>query len=261
VADYLFEEVIGRQPGHVVRFLTRTAILDRFTAPLCDAVAGTADAAATIEVLERENLFLFALDENRRWFRYHHLFAQALRERLTAREPALVPVLHARAGEWFRQHGSPEEAMSHALAAGDTDGAIDAIAASWYPYLNSGRVATVRGWLTAIGDEAVQANPRAAHVAAWLAALSGDPATVRRLLPVIGSAADTGPLPDGMRSLRSSAVLLRPRSDPRASASCGSRRPPRWNWKTTRRRPGPRWPWPSTASACICPASQARANR
>ena len=209
VADYLFEEVISHQPGHIVRFLTRTAILDRFTAPLCDAVTGTADATEIIDVLERENLFLVTLDESRRWFRYHHLFAQALRGQLTSREPALVPVLHRRASDWFRTQGFPEEAIGHALAADDTDAAVEVMAAHWYSYVNVGRMETVRGWLTALSDDTVMRNPLAAHTAAWVAALSGQPGTVRRLLPVIGAQDDTGPLPDGMRSLRSSAALLR----------------------------------------------------
>jgi LuxR family transcriptional regulator, maltose regulon positive regulatory protein len=208
VADYLFEEVISHQPEHIVRFLTRTAILDRFTASLCDAVTATADATELIDLLERENLFLVALDENRRWFRYHHLFAQALRGQLTSREPGLVPVLHRRASEWFRTQGSPEEAIGHALAVGDTGPAAEVMAAHWYSYINVGRMETVRGWLTAVGDDTVRRNPLAAHTAAWVAALSGQPSTVRRLLPVIGAQDGVGPLPDGMRSLRSSAALL-----------------------------------------------------
>ena len=219
VAGYLLEEVIDCQPAHIARFLTRTAILDRFTAELCDAVTGTTDAAEIIELLERENLFLVPLDESRRWFRYHHLFAQALRARLSAREPALLPQLHRRASGWFRAHSLPEEAIGHALAAGDTGAAIEVMAAHWYEYVNAGRLDTVRGWLAALDDRLVAAHPLAAHTAAWVAAMSGEPGTVRRLLPVVesGSAesgsAESGdrgePLPDGMRSLRSSAALLR----------------------------------------------------
>ena len=209
VADYLLEEVIGRQPEHVVRFLTRTAILDRFTAALCDAVTGTSNAAEIIDGLERQNLFLVALDESRRWFRYHHLFAQTLHARLRAREPALAPSLHRLASEWFRAQGLPEEAIGHSLAAGDTDVAVEVMAAHWYSYANAGRFETVSGWLTALGDRTVTVNPLAAHTAAWVAALSGAPGTVGRLLPIIGAGQRTGPLPDGMRSLRSSAALLR----------------------------------------------------
>jgi LuxR family transcriptional regulator, maltose regulon positive regulatory protein len=157
-----------------------------------------------------------ALDESRRWFRYHHLFSQALRARLATGEPALTsgalalaPLLHRRASEWFRAHGSPEEAIGHALAAGDTDVAVEVMAARWYSYVNVGRMETVSGWLKAIGDHVITASPLAAHTAAWIAALSGQSGTVQRLLPVIDAGDGGGPLPDGMRSLRSSAALLR----------------------------------------------------
>ena len=209
IADHLLEEAISRQPEHVVRFLTSTAVLDRFTAGLCDAVTARKDAAEIIDMLERENLFIVALDESRQWFRYHHLFARALHARLTASEPALVPVLHRRASEWFRTRGLPEEAIAHALAAGDTGVAVEVMAEQWYSYLNAGRLETVSGWLRALGDHAIDGNPLAAHIAAWVGALSGQPGMVQRLFPVIDAGGDRGPLPDGMRSLRSSAALLR----------------------------------------------------
>jgi len=209
VADYLLEEVISRQPARVVRFLTYTAILDRFNGALCNTVTQRTDAAEIIDLLERENLFLTVLDEDGRWFRYHYLFAQALRTRLASRDPGLAPLLHRRASEWFRGQGAPEEAIGHALAAGDTDLAVEVIAAHWYPYVNVGRMETVSGWLKAAGDHTIMVNPLAAHTAAWVAALSGQSATVQRLLPVIDAGVRSGPLPDGMRSLRSSAALLR----------------------------------------------------
>jgi LuxR family maltose regulon positive regulatory protein len=209
IADYLLEEVISRQPERVVRFLTDTAILNRFTAALCDAVTARADAVEIIEVLERENLFIVALDESRRWFRYHHLFAQALRARLTSSEPTLAPLLHRRASEWFRVQRFPEEAIGHALAAGDTEAAVEIMADHWYSYVNAGRTETVSVWLKALGDPVITRNPLAAHIAAWAAALCGQPGTVQRLLPVIDAGGDRGPLSDGMRSLRSSAALLR----------------------------------------------------
>lgn len=209
VAGYLLEEVISRLPEHVVRFLTDTAILDRFTATLCNAVTARTDAAEIIEMLERENLFLVALDENQEWFRYHHLFAQALRARLASRGPAVAPLLHRRASEWFRTQALPEEAIGHALAADDTDVAVEVMAAHWYSYVNVGRMETVRGWLSALDDHTITVNPLAAHIAAWVAALSGQQGVVRRLLPIIDAGDDREPTPDGMRSLRSSAALLR----------------------------------------------------
>src|ERR1700749_4103281 len=123
IVDFLLDDVLSKQPDEVRQFLTRTSMLPRFCAPLCDAVTGSADAAAIIELLERENLFLVPLDESREWFRYHHLFAQVLRAQLAGTESAVLPVLHERASAWHRVSGSPDEAIGHALAAGDVDGA------------------------------------------------------------------------------------------------------------------------------------------
>ena len=208
IVDFLVDDVLSKQPADVYRFLTRTSILPRFCAPLCNAVTGSADATAVIELLERENLFLVPLDESREWFRYHHLFAQVLRGQLARTEPAVVPVLHERASGWHRASGSPDEAIGHALAAGDANRATDLIARHYYVYIDSGQVATVRLWLRLLGDGWIAATPLAAHVAAWTAALSGDPRAARRLLQVIEAAGKAGPLPDGMRSFEFSAALL-----------------------------------------------------
>ena len=209
IADYLVEDVLNRQPGDIRRFLTRTSILGRFCAPLCDAVTGSADAAAIIDVLERENLFVVPLDEYRRWFRYHHLFAQVLRGELARTEPGLVPSLHARASAWHRASGTTDEAVTHALAAGDVDAATDLIAQNFHAYNDSGRGATVRHWLRKLGDDRIATSPLAAHCAAWTEVLSGGHRVVQRCLPVIEAAGDDGPLPDGMRSFASSAAILR----------------------------------------------------
>jgi len=208
IVDFLVDDVLSKQSDEVRRFLTRTSILPRFCAPLCDAVTGSADGAAIIELLERENLFLVPLDESREWFRYHHLFAQVLRAQLAGTESAVVPVLHERASAWHRISGSPDEAIGHALAAGNADGATNLIARHYYVYIDSGQIATVRLWLRLLGDGWIATSPLAAHVAAWTAALSGDPHAARRVLPLIEAADDIGPLPDGMRSFEFSAALL-----------------------------------------------------
>ena len=209
VADLLIEEVLSRQPAHIRHFLARTAILGEFSAPLADAVLGSADAAQIIGTLERENLFVVPVDENRGWYRYHRLFAQLLRSQLTRAEPGIVPSLHLRASAWYQEAGSPLEAISHALAGGDVTRAVDLIAGCWSAYAGLGRVATIRGWLRALGDDQVAAHPLAAHCAAWAAALAGDRPAVERWLPVIEAANHPGPLPDGMASLASSAAMLR----------------------------------------------------
>ena len=208
IVDFLVDDVLSQQPGEVRQFLARTSILDRFCAPLCDAVVGAAGTSKIIDVLQRENLFVVPLDDNRQWFRYHHLFAQVLRGQLTRTEPALVPGLHERASAWHRALGSADEAITHALAAGDQAGAIALIAHHHHRYIGSGRIATVRRWLRVLGDEQIAASPLAAHCAMWLAAVCGEQQTVRRWLPVVGAAADAGPLPDGMRSFEFSAAVM-----------------------------------------------------
>jgi LuxR family transcriptional regulator, maltose regulon positive regulatory protein len=208
IVDFLVDDVLSKQPPEVREFLTRTSILPRFCASLADAVSGAADAVAIIEVLERENLFLVPLDDRREWFRYHHLFAQVLRGQLARTEPDVVAALHQRASAWHRASGSPDEAIDHALAAGDMDAATDLIARYHIGYIDTGQIATVHRWLRLLGDGQIAISPLAAHAAAWTAALSGDPHGVRRLLPVIEAAGEAGPLPDGMRSFALSAALL-----------------------------------------------------
>lgn len=209
IADLLVEEVLNRQPTRIRQFLARTAILHHFNAPLCDAVVGPADSGEIIETLERENLFVVPVDENRGWYRYHRLFAQLLRSQLTRSEPDIIPDLHRRASAWYRQAGLALEAISHALAAGDVTDAVELITARWPAYADMGRVGVVRGWLQALGDDRIATHPLAAHCSAWAAALSGDRPTVVRWLPVVEAADYPGPLPDGMQSLKSSAAMLR----------------------------------------------------
>ena len=108
LVDYLVEEVLAHQPAAVRDFLLRTAVLDRLTGALCDAVVGGDDGTRLLMTLERENLFLVALDDRREWFRYHHLFADVLRVRMLAEQPDLVPELHRRASLWYEANGSAD---------------------------------------------------------------------------------------------------------------------------------------------------------
>jgi LuxR family maltose regulon positive regulatory protein len=132
-----------------------------------------------------------------------------LRSQLARTEPEIVPELHRRASAWHRAEGSAEEAIRHTLAAGDIRGAVDLIARYWYDFVFAGRTGTLRRWLQFLGDDRIQADPVAAQVAAMVAALSGDRDSVHRWLPVIEEGQHEGPLPDGMRSLRFSAAVLR----------------------------------------------------
>ena len=115
--DYLTEEVLERQPGELRTFLLETSVLDRLCGPLCDAVVGRPDGQQLLESVERASLFLIPLDEERRWWRYHHLFADLLRANLQAEHPHRVPELHRAAAAWYAEHGLPDDAIRHALAA------------------------------------------------------------------------------------------------------------------------------------------------
>ena len=117
VADYLLDEVLSRQSAAIQDFLLQTSILERLSGPLCDAVRGQHDSQAQLGSLERANLFVVPLDDERRWYRYHHLFAQVLQQRLQHSAPSLIPELHRRASRWYEQQGDLVEALSHALAA------------------------------------------------------------------------------------------------------------------------------------------------
>jgi LuxR family transcriptional regulator, maltose regulon positive regulatory protein len=119
VLDYLTEEVLDRQPEQVRAFLLETSVLERLCGPLCQAVTGRADSQRLLERVERANLFMVPLDEVRGWWRYHQLFADLLRARLRQERPERVPQLHRVAAAWYEQHGLADDAVRHALAAGD----------------------------------------------------------------------------------------------------------------------------------------------
>ena len=159
IVDYLAEEVLARQPADVRDFLLRTSILDRLSGPLCDAVTGRGGGNAELAALERRNLFLSPLDERRRWYRYHQLFADVLQTHLTEQHPGEVPDLHRRASAWYEHNGEPAAAVQHALAAGDVEQAAGLIELAVPNLQKARREATIRGWLDAIPDDVVASDP------------------------------------------------------------------------------------------------------
>jgi ATP/maltotriose-dependent transcriptional regulator MalT len=208
IGEFLTEEVINQQPDHIRHFLLHTSVLDSFTASVCEAVTGAADAREIIDVLANKNVFLVPLDDRREWFRYHHLFAQVLRNELARAEPDILPLLHRRASAWYQRSGGMVYALRHALAAGDTDGAVMLVAEHWLSLIDTGQISTVRVWLRSLGDDQISAHPLAAHCAAWTAAISGDRESFRHWLSVLETSEYGGPLPDGTQSLESSMALL-----------------------------------------------------
>jgi LuxR family transcriptional regulator, maltose regulon positive regulatory protein len=159
IVDYLVEQVLGRQPAHVRDFLVQTSILDRLCGPLCDAVTGQHGGKAMLESLDRANLFLVPLDDSRRWYRYHHLFADVLLTRLLDEHPDRVAALHRGASQWYEQHGAPPQAIRHALAAGDVERAAGLVELAIPELRRNRQEATIRGWLDAIPDEVVRVRP------------------------------------------------------------------------------------------------------
>ncbi len=159
IVDYLMEEVLHRQPEHVRSFMLETSILARMTGPLCDAVTGQDAGKATLEALDRANLFLVPLDDRRRWYRYHQLFADVLRARLVDERPGLAPELHRRACEWLEEHGARHEAIRHAMAGGDMARAADLVELAIPAMNRSQQSATLRQWLEALPDEMVRFRP------------------------------------------------------------------------------------------------------
>jgi len=163
VLDYLMEEVLHQQSESIQTFLLRTSILDRLCGPLCDAVLGSPSASGqeTLEYLARANLFIVPLDDERRWYRYHHLFADVLRMHLMAEQPDQVSALHQRVSEWYEHNGSTDNAIRHALAAGDFERAATLIelAEPEMRRRRQGATVTELGWLKALPDELVHFRP------------------------------------------------------------------------------------------------------
>ncbi len=153
ILPYLSEEVLQRQPEHVRDFLLHTAVLERLSAPLCDAITQRRDGQTILDYLEQANLFLIPLDEQRQWYRYHHLFAEFLRARLQRDRPELVPVLHLRAAQWYEQYGLINVTMEHALASGNMEYTAHLAERFALTMIARGEVTTFLRWLERLPAE------------------------------------------------------------------------------------------------------------
>jgi LuxR family transcriptional regulator, maltose regulon positive regulatory protein len=208
VVDYIRSEVLGRLSRQKQRFLMRTSVLERMSGPLCDAVLERSGSARTLETIERENLLLMPLDHERQWFRYHLLFRDVLLTELQRGEPEILPELYRRAADWYESLGLLEEAMKLAGAGGDLDRVSVLLQRQMLLAYRSGRRLTIRTWLDRLGVQA-ERDPGLAIVTAWVAALTGDPATADRWLDISERSHPSGPSLHGTASLRSSISLVR----------------------------------------------------
>ena len=170
VIDYLVDEVLSRQKPRIRDFLRRTAVLDRFTPPLCDEVTGRDDSREALREIETNNLFLIPLDGEREWFRYHHLFADSLRMEID--KPARTEV-HLRAARWFEDRGDLPEAVRQVLAAGETGEAARLIAMAAPEMLLRGELITLSDWLEALPEEVLCASDDLTATRPWILYLTG----------------------------------------------------------------------------------------
>jgi LuxR family maltose regulon positive regulatory protein len=167
ILDYLGEEVFFRQPPTVQDFLLQTSLLDRLTGALCDAVTGSRNGENMLECLERDNLFVVPLDNERYWYRYHHLFADMLRRRLHQAQPDLIPRLHCRAGAWYKRHDFLFEAVHHALSGGNFEMAADLIEDEGLRLIGQGAFITVQKWINMLPGSFVKKRPYLSVYHAW----------------------------------------------------------------------------------------------
>jgi LuxR family maltose regulon positive regulatory protein len=180
IGSYLVEEVLNQRPKDTLDFLLRTSILDRLCGPLCDAILGIdhgeivdarhsetgdpssigrAQSQAILERLEQANMFILPLDNERKWYRYHHLFADVLRVRLQESSPELIPVLHQRAAAWYESNGFLVEAVEHSLAGSNLDRAVRLIERVAPATIVRGQVHTALGWLQKLPNEIMRDHP------------------------------------------------------------------------------------------------------
>jgi LuxR family maltose regulon positive regulatory protein len=173
IVDYLLEEVLQRQSDRVRRFLLQTAILERLSGSLCDAVTNQTDGQAMLETLERGNLFIIPLDNKRQWYRYHHLFADVLLAHAQSEWPEQMPQLHERASEWYERHHLLAEAIRHALAAENCGRAAVLMEQVWPTMRKRQQEATVLSWLKMLPDSLIRDRPVLSLVYALVCLNSG----------------------------------------------------------------------------------------
>ena len=183
VLDYLAEEVLERQPGRMREFLLETSVLERLSGELCDTVTGRPGSQALLEQAERAGLFVVPLDEVRGWWRYHHLFADLLRARLQQEQPGRAAELHRNAAAWYAERGLADDAIRHAVAAGEMTWAARLIEQHYDElfYLR-GEATTIRRWLSVLPEDLVRSRPRLLLTQAFLALIGGRLEAVEPLL-------------------------------------------------------------------------------
>jgi LuxR family transcriptional regulator, maltose regulon positive regulatory protein len=210
VSEYVESEFLTRISRENRLFLTRTAVLERMSGPLCDAVLDRPGSAVILADLARSNLLLVPLDRHGEWYRYHHLFRDMLLAELHRLEPGAIPALHRRAAEWHERNETPGEALEYWMKAGDADAAARLVGVAGFPAYQRGRAATVERWVGWLEDHgALENHPAVAVLAAVLAALTRKPADAERWATAAERGAVGASLPDGSPSIEPWLALVR----------------------------------------------------
>jgi LuxR family maltose regulon positive regulatory protein len=208
IRDYLIQELIGTLPDEDRSFLLETSILDRMNGDVCDFVTGGTGSTQRLGAGVQQNLLIVPLDDEGRWYRYHHMFQDVLRSELSRTRPDEVAALHMRAHDWCVKYGLVSEAIDHALAAGNVEAAAELACRHAFAYITTGRLETARQWLVRFSDEDRRAYPPLLVASGWTAAFLGDGWNARRLARLAADVTYDGPPPDGMSSFEASVSLL-----------------------------------------------------
>ena len=210
VSEYMESEFLARISRRQRVFLTRTAVLERLSGPLCDAVLELSGSAVTLADLARSNLLLVPLDRRGEWYRYHHLFRDMLLAELERLEPGLIPVLRRRAAGWCVRNGLPEEALEYSMAAEDVDAAAGLVEKLAVPAHRQGRVPTGQRWFGWLEDRGgIEGHPMAAVLASLLSALTGRPVEAERQADAVDRWQYGDPARPGDPSTEAWAAVLR----------------------------------------------------
>jgi LuxR family transcriptional regulator, maltose regulon positive regulatory protein len=210
VSEYMESEFLARISLRQRVFLTRTAVLERLSGPLCEAVLEHSGSAATLAELARSNLLLVPLDRRGQWYRYHHLFRDMLLAELERLEPGLIPVLRRRAAGWCMRNDLPEEALQYSMAAGDVDAAAGLVAKLVVPTHRQGRITTIQRWFEWLEDRGgFEGNPTVAVMASMISAMTARPADSERLAEAVARWQNGDPAGPRDPSAEAWAALLR----------------------------------------------------
>ena len=199
ISDFLVEEVLNQQPADIREFLLKTSILERLTPALCDAVSGRSDSRVLLMRLEQANLFLMAMDDERRWYRYHHLFRDLLRSSLDNLQPGEAPVLHQLASQWYASAGIYDDAISHAFACKNLAMAAGLVEQAAAPLDIENKLVTITHWIEALPEEMIRARPWLCVYRAWGSQWMGERHQVETWLRAAEQALQQSNLPEADR--------------------------------------------------------------